>query len=173
MRGDRDTEIAVLIEDTRFVKSHMDGVVYYVGEFSHSLRNRTSREIFGCYLDVVNHVENMIKDFQNQAAPNYKELYTVANRSQSIALDEERVETAAVELAMTCAFDIESTLHLHSVHEKNDFPQTRILHKGSKHFQLLKQPNFFLESRVENFVASINTPDFDNSTPLSTEQKKI
>ena len=55
--GDRDSEIAVIIQDTDLVKSWMNGKKYAVGRFAHELRMNLWREHLGLPSS-----ENRIKD---------------------------------------------------------------------------------------------------------------
>ena len=47
MLGSRDSEVAVIIEDTRLIDGKMNGHPFQVGEFSHSLRCHLMREHLG------------------------------------------------------------------------------------------------------------------------------
>lgn len=55
LRGDRDSEVAVLIEDSEFIQGEMNGVKVSVGRFSHAFRMQLMSEHLGepCELDPI------------------------------------------------------------------------------------------------------------------------
>lgn len=48
MSGDIDSEVCVMIEDTKMIPGEMNGMGYDVGEFSHTLRCNLLKEHLGC-----------------------------------------------------------------------------------------------------------------------------
>lgn len=53
MRGDRDSEVAALVQDTDMIPSLMAGKPYLVGRFAHTLRVRLMREHLGIDADAL------------------------------------------------------------------------------------------------------------------------
>jgi phospholipase D1/2 len=51
MLGNRDSEVAAIVEDTDMIPSYMAGQPYYVGKFAHNLRVRLMREHLGIDVD--------------------------------------------------------------------------------------------------------------------------
>ncbi|CEH19132.1 Phospholipase D1 [Ceraceosorus bombacis] len=56
-RGDRDSELAVVIRDTDMIDSTMGGQAYKVGRFAHTLRMRLMREHLGIDVDKIEQQE--------------------------------------------------------------------------------------------------------------------
>jgi phospholipase D1/2 len=52
-KGDRDSEIAVVVRDTDMINSTMAGKPFQVGRFSHTLRVRLMREHVGIDVDAI------------------------------------------------------------------------------------------------------------------------
>jgi phospholipase D1/2 len=51
MLGNRDSEVAAIVEDTDMIQSYMAGQPYFVGKFAHNLRMRLMREHLGLDVD--------------------------------------------------------------------------------------------------------------------------
>ncbi|KAM4675467.1 phospholipase D2 isoform 2-T3 [Discoglossus pictus] len=80
MLGKRDSELAIIIEDTEFVNSVMDGQPYQAGRFAHSLRMDCFNTILGALsppsLDVLDPIsDHFFHDIWNQTALNNAGLY--------------------------------------------------------------------------------------------------
>jgi phospholipase D1/2 len=57
MLGNRDSEIAAIVRDTKMINSTMAGAPYQVGHFAHSLRMRLMREHLGLDVDEITEEE--------------------------------------------------------------------------------------------------------------------
>ncbi|KAM4693728.1 phospholipase D1 isoform 1-T2 [Discoglossus pictus] len=62
MMGKRDSEMAVIIQDTETVPSVMDGEVYQAGKFALSLRMHCFRLILGCLNDLSVNIQDPVSD---------------------------------------------------------------------------------------------------------------
>lgn len=162
MQGNKDTEIAVLIEDTRFVKSQMNGAVYYAGVLSNRLRQETSREIFGCNLKLINYVEATFANYRKYAIANYGELHTVACQSQNTVSQDEYVDSAVIEIAMSNAFGIGCTTQWGSVNKQDVSSHAKIIDTPLEDFPPLEQHNLFFALNAEQLAASMYTLDIDD-----------
>lgn len=59
MLGSRDSELAVVVEDTTHLQTTMAGEPYRVNKFAHELRKKCFKSIFGFdELEEVNHLQN-------------------------------------------------------------------------------------------------------------------
>eukprot|EP00795_Rhopilema_esculentum_P005283 gene5283-436_t len=62
MLGNRDSEIAIIVQDTEMVDSQMDGKHYKAGQFAHTLRKWLFREHLGLLSDTERSVADPISD---------------------------------------------------------------------------------------------------------------
>lgn len=72
MMGSRDSELAVVVEDTKKVESYMNGIWYAANDFAHSLRLRCFQQLFG------------YEDSQQVLDPLSKSMWTEIHRRVSI-----------------------------------------------------------------------------------------
>jgi len=66
MLGNRDSEVAAVVTDTRMIPSYMGGEPYEVGEFAHTLRKRLMREHLGVDVDAVYRKEQAARQREEQ-----------------------------------------------------------------------------------------------------------
>lgn len=83
MLGNRDSEVAVIIRDTEFIKSKMNGKEYLAGKFAFEMRQRLMREHLGCDVDLVEFNERKFANFKLLAQKHYKTLHTLRSDSKS------------------------------------------------------------------------------------------
>ncbi|KAM8953584.1 phospholipase D1 isoform 2-T2 [Pelodytes ibericus] len=62
MMGKRDSEMAVIVQDSETVSSFMDGEVYQAGKFALSLRMHCFRLILGCLNDPTVNIQDPVSD---------------------------------------------------------------------------------------------------------------
>ncbi|XP_039345964.1 phospholipase D1 [Mauremys reevesii] len=62
MLGKRDSEMAIIVEDTETVPSVMDGKDYKAGRFAQSLRLRCFRVVLGCSADLSDDLQDPVSD---------------------------------------------------------------------------------------------------------------
>lgn len=62
MLGKRDSEMAIIVEDTKTVPSVMDGKDYKAGRFAQSLRLRCFRVVLGCSADLSDDLQDPVSD---------------------------------------------------------------------------------------------------------------
>ncbi|KAM9126959.1 phospholipase D1 isoform 2-T3 [Pangshura tecta] len=62
MLGKRDSEIAIIVQDTETVPSVMDGKDYKAGRFAQSLRLRCFRVVLGCSADLSDDLQDPVSD---------------------------------------------------------------------------------------------------------------
>ena len=68
MLGNRDSEVAAVVTDTRMIPSFMGGEPYDVGEFAHTLRKRLMREHLGIDVDAIYRREQATREREEQDA---------------------------------------------------------------------------------------------------------
>ncbi|KAF2485266.1 hypothetical protein BDY17DRAFT_247509 [Neohortaea acidophila] len=68
MLGNRDSEVATIVTDTRMIPSYMAGEPYEVGEYAHTLRKRLMREHLGIDVDACYRAEQSARDQEEQEA---------------------------------------------------------------------------------------------------------
>lgn len=85
MLGNRDSEVAVVIRDTEFIKSKMNGKDYLAGKFAFEMRQRLMREHLGCDVDLVDFNERKFAKFKLLAQKYYKTLHTLKSDSKKVS----------------------------------------------------------------------------------------
>lgn len=68
MRGTRDSEVCAIVRDKEMIECHMDGKLYSVGKFPHTLRVRLMREHLGVDIDLLDIVERRFSSIENFAS---------------------------------------------------------------------------------------------------------
>lgn len=66
-RGNRDSEVAVIVRDKEVVNTTMNGVPYKAGKFCHTLRMRLMREHLGVDVDILEIVEKRFNKLEELA----------------------------------------------------------------------------------------------------------
>jgi phospholipase D1/2 len=66
MLGNRDSEVAAIVEDTDMIESYMAGQPYFVGKFAHNLRMRLMREHLGLDVDCCREEELEEEEWERQ-----------------------------------------------------------------------------------------------------------
>lgn len=74
MAGNRDSEVAIIIRDTKLIKTKMNDEEYFAGKFALELRLRLMREHLGCDVDLIDIVERKFNRLQHLARSNFETL---------------------------------------------------------------------------------------------------
>lgn len=82
MLGNRDSEVAAVVTDTRMIPSFMGGEPYDVGEFAHTLRKRLMREHLGIDVDAIYRREQAAREREEQDAEMARIYQEETRRSQ-------------------------------------------------------------------------------------------
>ncbi|XBW37662.1 hypothetical protein QEN19_003243 [Hanseniaspora menglaensis] len=108
MLGDRDSEVAIVVRDTEFVNSKMDGKDYLAGRFAIEMRQRLMREHIGCDVDLVEFNDRKFKKFKNLARKYYRTLHTLSPETESVS-KKDMITSACKELATRDVLGLEFT----------------------------------------------------------------
>ncbi|ODV83500.1 hypothetical protein CANARDRAFT_177654 [[Candida] arabinofermentans NRRL YB-2248] len=101
MRGNRDSELCVIVRDKQMIQTHMDGRPYQAGKFAHTLRMRLMREHLGVDVDLLDMVERRLAQIEKFASTTeglQASTLKVSGDIQDDELSENPVLSAMVEL---------------------------------------------------------------------------
>ena len=115
MLGNRDSEVAIIVRDTEFVKSRMNGKEYLAGKFAFEMRQRLMREHLGCDVDLVEFNERKFTKFKSLAQKHYKTLHTIELGSSKVSKKEMAI-SAYKELCTRDVLGIDFTKQWEKVH---------------------------------------------------------
>ena len=142
MLGNRDSEVAIIVRDTEFVKSKMDGKEYLAGRFAFEMRQRLMREHLGCDVDLFEFNERKFIKFKNLARRYYKTLHTLQPNGESKLHKKDMIMSSYKELAARDVLGIDFTDEWKQIHKSsvkgNGLPDED--NDGSVRSELFEEP---------------------------------
>ncbi|CAI8496982.1 unnamed protein product [Hanseniaspora opuntiae] len=164
MLGNRDSEVAVIIRDTEFIKSKMNGKEYLAGKFAFEMRQRLMREHLGCDVDLVEFNERKFANFKLLAQKHYKTLHTLRSDSKKLS-KKDMALSAYEELAARDVLGVDYSdawKKIHGIIEGFGIPEKTDHGVDSDAFEDPASENMLLKKSALPSVSNIFVHTFNN-----------